>query len=520
MNLAELFGALNRPRIWGSLNREVTDVVYDSRKVGKGALFVAVRGFQRDGHEYIKDAVSRGAVGVVVEEGWPGLGPVVEDLSGRKEPEVFSLISVAESRKALSVIADRFYGSPSRRLGLIGVTGTNGKTTTTHLIRGILQAAGLRCGLLGTVGYDLGAGYIPAQHTTPESADLHRLLRDMVEAGLEYAVMEVSSHALAMDRVADCAFDLAVFTNFTQDHLDFHGSMQQYLKAKLKLFSALDRPNPKSIPRMAVVNGDDPRADEVRAATRAPTWTFGNGPGSDLWAGKIRIGFDGLRFLAHTPRGQIEIQSGLTGRYNVSNILAAIGVGLVVGIPGPTVRKGILETPQVPGRFERVDEGQPFLVIVDYAHTEDALRQLLQAARGLLDSEQGGRGRLITVFGCGGDRDRGKRPKMGMTAAQLSTEVFLTSDNPRTEDPKAILVDVEAGVRKGCEDGGLAQTVHVIEDRAQAIGAAIEAARSGDIVVIAGKGHEDYQLIGTTRHPFDDRRVAREAIRRVRSKRR
>jgi UDP-N-acetylmuramoyl-L-alanyl-D-glutamate--2,6-diaminopimelate ligase len=339
----------------------------------------------------------------------------------------------------------------------------------------------------------------------------------MVEAGLEYAVMEVSSHALALERVADCAFDVGVFTNLTQDHLDFHGTLENYFEAKLKLFESLGVKNPKSFPRMALVNREDPRADRVIASTHVPCWTYGQGKQADLSVENLQMAFEGVRFFAQTPKGKFEVHSALAGRYNVSNILAAIGVALSQDIPVPLIQKGIKETRQVPGRFEKIREGQDFLVIVDYAHTDDALQKLLLDVRELRGTRSAD-GRILTVFGCGGDRDRGKRPKMGCVAMELSDLVILTSDNPRTEDPMTIIREIEGGIQQASDSRARPAEYLIIPNRAEAIEKAIRLARGGDIVVIAGKGHEDYQIIGDRKLHFDDREIAREVLRRLKTK--
>jgi UDP-N-acetylmuramoyl-L-alanyl-D-glutamate--2,6-diaminopimelate ligase len=507
MKLAELTSILDCPEVRGSLDCEVTGLTDDSRTIVPGMLFVAVRGLQRDGHQFVEQAMAGGAAAAVVEK------------KGRygSSHEGSCVIQVKDTRKALSALAHQFYGRPSHKLGMIGVTGTNGKTTTTHLIKGILEAAGKKVGLLGTVHYHVGQEVLPASHTTPESIELHRLLARMIQAGAEYTVMEVSSHALAQERVADCAFDVGVFTNLTQDHLDFHVSLENYFEAKLKLFKGLGVKNPKSFPRMALVNREDPRADRVIASTQVPCWTYGHGKQTDLSAGNLRMSFEGIRFLARTPKGKFEVHSALTGGYNVSNILAAIGVALSQDVPIPLIQKGIREIRHVPGRFEKIEEGQDFLVIVDYAHTDDALQKLLLDVRKLQEARSAG-GRILTVFGCGGDRDRGKRPKMGRVAAELSDLVILTSDNPRTEDPMVIIREIEKGIKRRSESQGRPTEYLVNPNRAEAIEKAIGLARGGDIVVIAGKGHEDYQMIGDRKLRFDDREVARESLRRLRAK--
>jgi UDP-N-acetylmuramoyl-L-alanyl-D-glutamate--2,6-diaminopimelate ligase len=481
----------------GDLRVTITDVRDDSRQVKPGCLFVAVKGERVDGHEYVQAAVKAGASAVVIQS----------PLSTGATP----MIRVADSRRALGVLGSLFHHSPSSRLRMIGVTGTNGKTTTTYVCKAILEAAGRRVGLIGTVAYQIGARTIQASHTTPGVIELQRLLSQMVDAGLDTTIMEVSSHALALDRTIGCEFDVAVFTNLTQDHLDFHADMEDYFQAKLRLFTGLTTRGKKRTKR-AIVNLDDPRGAKVVAACSVPVWTYGLHSATDIKAEDVRLSLAGTTFTAVTPAGQGVIESRLVGEHNVSNVLAAIGVALHEGMSLDQIREGIRQVRNVRGRFERVDAGQDFTVVVDYAHTEDALVRLLTAAQALKT------GRIITVFGCGGDRDRGKRPKMGRAAVQYSDVVVLTSDNPRTEDPLAILREVEVGVRELLGQRPMVQ-YHMIADRRQAIEAAVREASSGDIVLIAGKGHEDYQIIGTTKHHFDDCEVARAAIQRVTGRR-
>ena len=357
---------------------------------------------------------------------------------------------------------------------------------------------------MGTVGYHAGAERQAASHTTPGAISLQAFLHRMVDAGLDTAVLEVSSHALALDRVEGCEFDVAVFTNLTQDHLDFHETMESYYHAKSRLFREFIVPDAKAGPKRAIINIDDAWGVRLQAETPVPVWTYSLRRRADLYATNVTLSMEGTRFTAHTPRGSLDIESALVGEHNVSNLLASIGVGLARGLLPEDVRQAIRAFQTVPGRFERVDAGQAFSVIVDYAHTEDALARLLEATRQLQ------RERIITVFGCGGDRDAGKRANMGRIAAQRSDVVFLTSDNPRTEDPEAILRDIEQGVQ-GLSASERAAS-HVIPDRRAAIRAALLEARPDDLVLIAGKGHEDYQIIGTTRHRFDDREVVRELL--------
>lgn len=478
----------------GDMRVTITDVTDDSRQVKPGCLFVAVKGERVDGHDYVQTALKAGASAVVTQA----------TLSSGSAP----MVRVADSRRALGVLGSLFHHSPSSRMRMIGVTGTNGKTTTTYVCKALFEAVGRRVGLIGTVAYQIGTRTIPASHTTPGAIELQHLLSQMVEAGLDAAVMEVSSHALALDRTSGCEFDVAVFTNLTQDHLDFHADMEDYFQAKLRLFTGLTLTGKKE-PKRAIVNLDDPRGAKVAAACSVPVWTYALGSPADLKAERVRLSLAGTTFSAVTPAGECVIDSRLVGEHNVYNLLAAIGVALHEGISLEQIRDGIRHVKNIPGRFERVDAGQEFAVVVDYAHTEDALVRLLTAAQALKT------GRIITVFGCGGDRDRGKRPKMGRAAVQYSDVVVLTSDNPRTEDPQAILREVEVGVREGLERRSSVR-YHMIADRREAIEAAVREAKPGDTVLIAGKGHEDYQIIGTTRHHFDDREVAQAAIQQIR----
>jgi len=491
MRLRDLVKPLGGVTAHGDLDREVTGLTDDSRRVSPGGLFVAVKGTQSDGHRYLNQALSAGAGALVVEAGCVP----ADTLDSLGVP----VIEVRDSRHVLGVLASRFHGDPSRRLKMIGVTGTNGKTTTTYLCKAVLEAAGAKVGLIGTVTYLIGHDRIEATHTTPGAVELQGLFRRMVDAASDAAVMEVSSHALALDRTAGCEFGTAVFTNLTQDHLDFHAGMEEYFQAKLRLFAGL---GPEG---RAVVNLDDTYGARIAAATRARVWTYALDRPADLRADDVRISLEGVRFTAQTPAGTVALRSPLVGRHNVSNILAAVGVGLEQGIPLATIAAGVVSLTHVPGRFERVEAGQPFTVVVDYAHTEDALFRLLTTAEAVKT------GRIITVFGCGGDRDRGKRPKMGRVSAVYSDVVVVTSDNPRTEDPEAIIREVVPGVEAGLREAGRGRYV-VRVDRRAAIEEAVRTAQPGDLVLIAGKGHEDYQIIGKDKHPFDDRVVAREAI--------
>jgi UDP-N-acetylmuramoyl-L-alanyl-D-glutamate--2,6-diaminopimelate ligase len=501
MKLGELLNVLERNgSVTADLHaRDVTDVANDSRKVKPGSLFVAVRGFHSDGHQFIPQALRQGAVAVVAEQ-----GRATRTASGAP------LITVPDSRAALAQLAAAFFGNPSRKLKLIGITGTNGKTTTSYLVKSVIEAAGSTAGLIGTIDYRVGSTIYPAPNTTPESLDLQRLLAEMVGLGAGYCVMEVSSHALALGRTDGAVFEAAAFTNLTQDHLDFHKDMDSYFQAKLLLFTSLAQDKP------AIVNIDDPRAQEIIGATRAKVITTGLSEKADIRpAGTITHGITGLSFGVKTPAGAVTVESPLVGRHNVYNILTAIGVGTALGFGGDAIARGIRNMKAVPGRMEKVEAGQAFGVVVDYAHTEDALVRLLEAVREVTQ------GRVITVFGCGGDRDRTKRPKMGAAAVKGSDVVIVTSDNPRTEDPLAIIKEIEAGMEGGfrmertealLQSSGGKTPYMVIPDRREAIKAAVRIAGAGDVVVLAGKGHEDYQIIGENKHHFDDRETAREAI--------
>jgi UDP-N-acetylmuramoyl-L-alanyl-D-glutamate--2,6-diaminopimelate ligase len=477
----------------GDVSRPVHAITDDSRAVTEGSLFVAVKGEQVDGHRFVEQAIKAGAVAVVAQASVAS-GPL-------------PFVQVADSRKALGLLGSRFHGDPSARLKMVGVTGTNGKTTTTYLCKSLLEGIGRKVGLIGTVGYQIGQETIPASHTTPGALDLQSLLAKMVESGLTDAVMEVSSHALALDRTAGCEYDAAVFTNLTQDHLDFHRTMDEYFEAKLRLFTGLAEGQKAG--KRAIVNLDDPRGGAIRAACSVPVWGYAMKSQADLKAERVRLSLAGTVFTAATPAGSFTVESRLVGEHNVYNLLGAIGVALHSGATSDQVCEAAAQITNVPGRFERVSSGQDFTVVVDYAHTEDALLRLLAAAQTLKT------GRIITVFGCGGDRDRGKRPKMGRAAVEYSDVVILTSDNPRTEDPMAILHEVEIGVREALERRNHVQ-YHMVPDRREAIGAAIHEARRDDMVLIAGKGHEDYQIIGAKKIHFDDREVAREAIQQLR----
>jgi UDP-N-acetylmuramoyl-L-alanyl-D-glutamate--2,6-diaminopimelate ligase len=460
----------------GALDLEITDLAYDNRRVRPGSLFFCVPGFTRDGHGFAGDALQRGAVALVVER------PL--DLDAPQ-------IRVRSVRSAMAPAAAAFYGDPTATLQTVGITGTNGKTTTAFLIRAVLQADGRQTGLLGTVKSVIGGNEREVERTTPEAIDLQRTFREMLDAGDLACVMEVSSHALELGRADAIHFAAALFTNLTQDHLDFHPTMEDYFNAKRKLFVGADT-------AVAVINTDDSYG--ARLATELErTITFGIDRDAEYRATGISTGLAGSQFTVRTPDGDFTLASPLRGRFNVSNVLGAFAVARVLGVSAETAIEAITTAGQVPGRFETVDEGQPFAVLVDYAHTPDSLENVLRAARGLTER------RVHVVFGCGGDRDRGKRPLMGEIASRLADRVIVTSDNPRSEDPESIIDQILAGA-----DRGAIQAV----DRREAIAITIAEAGPGDVVVIAGKGHEQGQEFEAGRKiPFDDVTVAREILR-------
>jgi len=485
VRLADVVARLPGSEITGEPGVEIASVTHDSRRAGPGALFVAIRGLATDGNDFVDAARKKGAVAVVSEGAPRGAG---------------TWVRVPDARAALALFSAAVLGDPARSLELVGVTGTNGKTTTTYLIDSALRAAGETVGLVGTVEYRIGRRIADAVRTTPESSDLQALFREMVDAGCRCAVLEVSSHSLTLERVHGLEFKVAVFTNLTRDHLDFHGDMDAYFAAKRRLFETLLRADGH-----AIVNLDDDRAPELLRASRGKAWTYSLAdPKADFFAEEMRLGLDGTRLGARTPFGRLELETALVGRFNVQNVLAALGAGLALGLKPDAVQRGIASLPGVPGRMERVSAGQDFTVLVDYAHTDDALKNLLETVRELKPR------RVITVFGCGGDRDRTKRPLMGAVAARLSDVVILTSDNPRTEPPEAILEEIRRGI-----PAARAQDTLVIPDRRDAIARALEMGREGVVVVIAGKGHETYQVLRERTVPFDDRQVARDVLARL-----
>ena len=469
----------------------LTGVAYDSRAVARGQVFVALRGLKADGGAFAHDAIARGAAAIVSEQ------PAPVDVH-------VPWAIVADARVALAVLAAEFYRHPSREMQVVGITGTNGKTTTAYLLASIFDAAGLRSGVLGTVGYRIGDETREATRTTPEAPDVQALLREMADRGCRACTMEVSSHALSLHRVEDITFAAAIFTNLTRDHLDFHRDMEAYFQAKRRLFEMVPRTAP------SVINLDDPRGASLVEVGGRPV-TYAIGKSADITPGPLSFTIEGLTFDIRSPRGTIRVDSKLVGRPNVYNILAAAGAAAALDLPFNAIERGLRDLEGVPGRFEVVSGAQDEVtVVVDYAHTDDALRNLLETARPLA------RGRLITVFGAGGDRDRTKRPLMGAVAGRMSDVIVITSDNPRSEDPNQIIDEILRGLTPDTmKDSG--QRVMTIPDRLDAIVKAIELARAGDLILIAGKGHEKYQVVGDKTHRFDDVAVAREALARRRT---
>lgn len=480
----------------GDMEVEIKGLSYDSRNIQEGELFVAIKGHSQNGHDFLNDAIRNGAVALVAEE-------------FREYYKGVSRIRVPDSRVALSKLAARFYENPCNGMDIIGITGTNGKTTTSYILESILSTAGASPGVIGTINSRFQGKIRPAPVTTPESLDLMRLMREMADGGASHVVLEVSSHALDQNRTSDCPFRVALFTNFSRDHLDYHNTMEDYFKAKSLLFRDLQGSG-QAKKNVAVINMDDPKGKELVSVTSAEVLTYGLNYKWDFSADSISTDKTGVRARLITPEGELEISSPLIGRINIYNILAATAASVSLNIGLDMVAEGIKRLETVPGRLELVKNKRGLTIAVDYAHTPDALLKALETLRPLTE------GRLITLFGCGGDRDRGKRYEMGLVAGENSDIVFITSDNPRSEDPAFIIGQIEDGVKQS----GLACTqwstssspatpAYFIEvDRRNAIKKAISMADKKDLVLIAGKGHEDYQILGSEKRFFDDRKEA------------
>jgi len=481
---------------------EISSIHYRAQEVRPGGLFVAIAGLKADGHDYIDEALRRGAAAVVAER------PVRCDAV---------VIHAQNSRKALAEIAGRFYGQPSHALCLIGITGTNGKTTTAYLIESILNAAGIATGVIGTINYRYAGLQFDNPVTTPESLDLQRILAEMRDRGVSHVVLEVSSHAVDLHRIHGCEFDIGVFTNITQDHLDYHGDMQRYWQCKKRFFSEYLGRGPKHAKAAAVVCTDHRAGRELLEIPAIRAIAVGHDKTCAVRPSQVRADLSGLAAEISLPAGAVRIRSALAGAHNLENILCAAGVGSVLGIDAEKIRLGIERLRRVPGRLERVDAGSDRFVYVDYAHTPDALENVLTALRTISQN------RIVCIFGCGGDRDRGKRPLMGEIAGRLCDLAIITSDNPRSEDPLAIIAQIENGIRRTSSaelsaaeirtGPGPIRKGYVAEpDRRKAIRLAVSISRPGDIILIAGKGHETYQIVGSRKHPFDDCVEARWAL--------
>lgn len=502
MRLRDLIRDISKKRTLGNPGVEIQDIAYHSAKVHKGMLFVAIRGTSVDGHSFIGEALDRGAEALVVER-------------GQEKDYGVPVVIVPDGRAALAHLSAAFFGHPSLEMRVVGVTGTNGKTTTSFLIESILEGQSLACGVVGTINYRYRGRVIPALMTTPESYDIQKMLREMLDSGITHVVMEISSHALDLRRVEGCRFDVGVFTNFTQDHLDYHGDLDQYRQCKEHLFTTII-PSGNKERHAAILNLDDSAGENLWQMVNYTKMGYAIHRQTSFWASDVTSSLRGVGATIHTPQGRMKIQSPLVGEFNIYNIMAAIGAATALGIPEESIREGIDALSTVPGRMERIKNDKGVEIFVDYAHTPDALESALTVLRPLR-----GRGRLITVFGCGGDRDRTKRPVMGRGVARLSDFSIITSDNPRSEPPGDIIQDIEVGfisqngraigredLERGVETGGYLK----IEDRREAIGLAIQAARPGDIILIAGKGHESYQILADRRLPFDDRAEVRKAL--------
>ncbi|MBS4189126.1 UDP-N-acetylmuramoyl-L-alanyl-D-glutamate--2,6-diaminopimelate ligase [Bacillus sp. FJAT-49705] len=483
MELHTLISYLQPYRVFSGENPMITSIENDSRNVQPGSLFICIKGFTVDGHDFVSNAVQQGAAAVLSE--------IDIDLP-------VPVVVVQNTRRSMAVLADAFFEQPSKNLYLIGITGTNGKTTTSHLIEKIFSDVGKKTGLIGTMYTKIGEEKSEVKNTTPDSLTLQRIFKEMVDKGVKTTVMEVSSHALDEGRIHGCDFDIAVFTNLTQDHLDYHKTMDEYRNAKCLLFAQLGSAFQHERKKYAIINMDDQASNVFIKATAAHVLTYGIDQSADLQAINIQMTAYGTTFELHSPFGKHQISMQLIGKFSVYNVLASIGVGIVSDIPIEKIIKSIEEVKGVSGRFETVDAGQNFSVIVDYAHTPDSLENVL------LTVKQFAKKRVFVIVGCGGDRDRSKRPLMAEIACRYSSNPIFTSDNPRSENPIQILNDMEAGV--------IGKDFKIIVDRREAIRSAIHEAQEEDVILIAGKGHETYQLIGDQVINFDDRQVAKEAI--------
>ena len=483
MKLREILKEVDIIKIEGSDGIEINEIKYNSKEVAENDIFVAIKGTYTDGSRFIEDAIQRGASCIIHD-------------SENTYPDVTDIV-VSNSRKALAQISDRFFHSPSKDLNIIGITGTNGKTTVSYLIKSIIEASGYKAGLLGTIAYNMEDESIEAPLTTPESLEIQRFLNKARNMNAGYVVMEVSSHALKQDRTCGLRFSAGVFTNISRDHLDYHLTMDDYINSKLKLFKQIDTEN-----GFAVINEDDPVSEKIRSITNANCIGYSLSKQSGIYPIFHNTSFDGIKLTAHTPTGNIEINSKLIGHFNIYNILSAIGVGTGLNFDKDTIKKGIEKVEGVSGRAEKIECGQKFRVIVDYSHTPDSVKNMLSAVKPLTA------GKIIAVLGCGGDRDKGKRPMMGSIASEYADISVITSDNPRTEDPLEIINDIIKGIEN--RDDAL-----IIPERKEAIEKALSIAQDKDTVLILGKGHENYQIIGKNKVHFDDKEIVSEFLTKI-----
>jgi UDP-N-acetylmuramoyl-L-alanyl-D-glutamate--2,6-diaminopimelate ligase len=506
MQLEQLLEGIDIINIAGDLAGEVSTLCYSADKCEESSLFVAIAGLKHDGHDFITDAITRGARFIVHEK----------DI---QLPSSVTAIRVADSRRALGILAKNYFGNPSAGLCLVGVTGTNGKTTTTYILESILTQAGYKCGVLGTVNYRYNNKTYSAPNTTPESYELQRILRDMADAGITHVIAEVSSHAIDLKRVDDCDFDLGVFTNLSHEHLDYHLTMENYFQAKKRFFAEVLRQSKKVHQQKMIINGDDQWGRIILQDLALPSLSYGMEKNNAVKTLNYELSLTGIKAQIDLAGVTISIQTPLVGKFNIYNILAAAAAAKAMQITEAVIAAGIANLSLVPGRLERIDSSSGFTVLVDYAHKPDALKQVLQ------NLTEFKKKRIITVFGCGGNRDRGKRPLMGEIATSFSDLTIVTSDNPRLEDPLAIITEIETGIDKSKikkvtpDKLGVTKGIHcysIISDRKTAIETAINFAKAEDIVLIAGKGHEDYQIIGSSKTPFDDRVIARQTVRKRR----
>ena len=484
--LQQIIGLLPEVNVIGTTDKIITDVTADSRVVQPGSLFIALKGVHADGHKFLGKAAEAGATAALVED-------VPAEI-----PEGLTLLQVKDVRGAMETVAPYFFDYPGKTMRMIGVTGTNGKTTSTNIIRQVLTSAGFKCGMIGTINVMIGEESIVSHNTTPDVVDLQKFLYRMKEGGCRYVVMEVSSHALALKRVAGIEFDTAVLTNITEDHLDFHKTMEAYRDAKSLLFEHLTDGNKPN--KTAVFNADEPASEIIEGRTRAPYLTYGMGKENHIYPLAYEVGAKGMHLCLHTPAGDMDLRLNITGKFNVYNVMCAVGALLAEKIGKGEIEKVLNGFAGVPGRFQLVEAGQPYTVIVDYAHTPDGLENVLHTARLIT------KGRLWVVFGCGGDRDNKKRPIMGKIALDLADDVVVTSDNPRSEDPEKIIDQIEVALQPVPEG----KTVTRLADRKEAIEYALAHAKEQDVILIAGKGHENYQILKDKTIHFDDKEVVEE----------